>query len=312
MLRVTLDSFDLLRINGPDARKFLQGQVTCNVEQLSPSQSLQGAICNIKGRVVSDFRLLEYQDDCYLQLAAGMGSIVKGVLDKYIVFSKAKCQPVSEPVLRTGILGPTTHSELSRWLGDCPMADGGAVGRDNCLVIKIPGLQPRYEIWQFPVSDASLGALPNGLLADVTDTDMAAWELEDIRAGIVHITPAMSEQQLPEALNYDRTGVISFNKGCYTGQEIVARMYYRGSAKKRLYHGSCPVTGVKPQTVSCITATDREPRAGEILSAQPDEEGRWHLLAILPADVGAAGTQLYLNDDPALVVQLESLPYAIQ
>ena len=92
---LNLDAFDLIAIDGVDAKKFLQGQVTCDLDSLSPGHSLEGAICNVKGRVISDFRLFEHNDTCYLSVATGMAAIVVPVLSKYIVFSKATCQQVS-------------------------------------------------------------------------------------------------------------------------------------------------------------------------------------------------------------------------
>ncbi len=324
---IPLANFDMLAVAGEDARKFLQGQVTCDLDQVSPSLSLQGAICNVKGRVIADFRLVEHDGTFYLALTTGMAAVVKPVLDKYIVFSRAECQVVTDTVRRTGILGDGAADTVEALVGSCPDADGAVITAGNTLLLKIPGLVPRYELWQLAPAPGQRPPLPESLATPSATAPLERWTLEDIRAGIAHVTPGLSEQHLPEVLNYDLSGVVNFKKGCYTGQEIVARMYYRGTAKRRLYTGVATETGSRPQTIHCRPAAGAAVQDGELIDAVQDDSGSWQVLAILPTilsesalqeqrdDGGSSGNGddvlVYLDHDEDCTVRVQSLPYGL-
>lgn len=309
MQAVDLNSFDLMSITGPDARKFLQGQVTCDVNQLSPSRSLTGALCNLKGRVIGSFRLVEHNDVCYLLLSAGMGPLVKQVLDKYIVFFKAQCLQLSGALHRVGLIGSAEEAGAATGLREVPDDEGQVAVSQHGVLIKIPGAVSRFELWQFA---ESADPVPADAIDSLPRTTTAAWDLEDIRAGILHITPDLSEQHLPEALNYDLSGVINFRKGCYTGQEIIARMYYRGTAKKRLFHGCSAAPVAEPAsgavTIYCQLADAEVPAEGEVLKALCDADGILHLLAILPVSAIDTTSRVSLDREGQLPVRLDSLP----
>jgi folate-binding Fe-S cluster repair protein YgfZ len=134
---VDLQPFDLLSLTGDDRKKFLQGQVSCNTDALTETQSLSGLICNIKGRVITDFRLFEYQQTCCLQLQSGMAEATKSVLDKYIVFSKAETHINSNQFSRFGLLGNDAHNILQQVFGDCPLVDGATYSIEQTILIRL-------------------------------------------------------------------------------------------------------------------------------------------------------------------------------
>ncbi|MCP5346450.1 MAG: folate-binding protein [Gammaproteobacteria bacterium] len=309
MALFNLNAFDLLAVSGADAKKFLQGQITCNVDLLSPTHSLEGAICNLKGRVIGDFRLLEHTGVCYLAMAPGMAARVKPVLDKYIVFSRATCEQVNDGVQRIGLIGDQAV-DLAVELGlELPLGDGDVIARDHRLLIRVRGATPRYELWQFPES-ATGSLIPPTALQSISDPQ--PWRIENIRAGIAHVTPDRSEEYLPEALNYDLSGVINFKKGCYTGQEVVARMHFRGIAKKRLCYLLADRDCGQPQTISCRSDDTEKAEQGELWQWETDTRGHWHILAILPTVAVEPSSHIYLNDDPDCTVTIQSLPYLIE
>ena len=306
-----LNNFDLIAINGPEAKKFLQGQVTCDVNRLSPSHSLQGAICNIKGRVVADFRLVEFQDTCFLELSAGMADVVKPVLDKYMVFSRAESSVVATGVARTGLILDGNADLLQEILGPLPANDGDVSTNGNLLAIKIPGPELRYETWHF--TDPNEASAQDEQLQKISDhsetVPLSHWTLLDIRAGIAHVDPPLTELHLPEALNYDLSGVISFTKGCYTGQEIVARMHYRGTAKKRLFCVRVSDLPAQPESIGLQLPGEETPVSGELIGGATDGTGDWYLLAVLPTTTHDSGARIILNGDENSSVELQSLPY---
>ncbi|MEX2131794.1 MAG: hypothetical protein WD772_09925 [Pseudohongiellaceae bacterium] len=305
-----LDPFELVKVQGPDARKFLQGQVSCNLDDLSPSQSLSGALCNLKGRVISDFRLMQLGDDCYLQLESGLGSVVKAVLDKYIVFSKAKTSLVSSRFARYGLLGNDAHRLLTEIFASSPVVDGRVVQERNISIIKIAGLVPRYEIW---VDLDSASSSDSDVIATIRLSSLSAtgadWTREDMRAGIVHIEAGMTEIYLPQQLNYDLSGLINFKKGCYTGQEIVARMYYRSMARKRLYYLLAGNIDCVPEKYICHLENGSEQR-NEVLKMLKDSEGNCHVLAILPVEAVESKNGFYFpGRQQEVALMSQPLPY---
>ena len=309
MQYIQFKAYDFIAIEGEEAKKFLQGQVTCDIDSLSPSHSVAGALCNIKGRVVSDFRLVEYGGSCYMLLAAGMAEIVKPVLDKYMVFSRAVSRLASSEIRRIGLLGDLQHSLISELFTDLPDDDTNVIAHGDNILLKIPGITPRHELWQFGSQTSTGDNLILSILESVDRAPEERWILEDIRGGVAHITPSHSDLHLPEALNYDINGVVSFTKGCYTGQEIVARMHYRGTAKKRLFCGTSELLTAHPESITCVTSDSDAGATGEIINSAIDERGDWFVLAVLPSDAAEADAKVYLNGNPDLPVRLVSLPY---
>lgn len=308
---VNLDSFDLLAVEGADAKKFLQGQVSCNMNLLTESRSLRGAICNLKGRVISDFRVVEIGGICYLKLASGLGAIVKPVLDKYIVFSKAGCFDRTGLYRCSGLIGAGIEDLLLDHNDSLPEAADEVLIIDQCRLVRIDSQEPRYELW-YPAAADTLPEPFDSLVRRNEDSTIT-WQLADYRAGIVHITPGLNEQHLPEALNYDRSGVIDFKKGCYTGQEIVARMYYRGTPKKRTCYLLLEGRETVPERIEChAEAPPHQAETGELLGYLHDGDGNTHMLAILPASLALQGGEVFINGDETLTARLQSLPYALQ
>lgn len=278
---IALPDFDLLQVSGPDTDKFLQGQLSCNLDQVSENQSLPGLYCNLKGRIIADFLVVRLDDGVLLRTAADMATLLQERLHKFSVFFKAQMSVAREQWQRYGLSG----SGAERMVADlCPEMPekAHASGRLGSVVItRLPGREPRFELL-LPVGSS----LPVALQELVISDDTKAWSLADIRAGHFAITPATSEQFTPQVLNRDIDGSIDFRKGCFTGQEVVARMYYRSQAKKRLYQlrSRDPLPHVPHKLLASHTAIVRgngEDAAGEILAHQMSPDHKIELLAIL-------------------------------
>jgi len=280
-----LNDFDLISVQGLDSLKFLQGQLTCNVDRVSTKQSIAGAYCNLKGRVITDFRIFIRDDIYFLQTQKGMGEILQKTLDKYIVFSKAKTKSVSEDFRRIGLFGEGADRLLQSIYAQLPQQEGGCLQTDELTIIKSGGPQLRYEIYYYGGNSTEA----ERLMAESEEADKEYWQLADIEAGIVHISPATQEMYTPQVLNYDICGLVDFKKGCYTGQEIVARMHYRATAKKRLYHLVADTTRADSLV---LTLAGSENRA-EIINVCVQTDTT-HLLAILPCEE--------LHNQPVLTV----------
>lgn len=272
-----LNNFDLIAVTGEEATTFLQGQLSCNLSKLSAQHSLLGTYCDLKGRVISDMRVLMLGQEVLLLCQSGMGNALRKTLDKYIVFSKAKTSLKTSQFERYGIYGTDATKTVSELFGAAPQSPGDALAAEEAIVYRLPDAQARFEVLVPKDNDALIERIQD---LGVTD-DLEDWDLADIRQGIAHIHPDIQESYTPQLLNYDLTGHVDFKKGCYTGQEIVARMHYRGTAKKRLFRAS--VEGV-PASVQSLLLHKGE-SVGEIVSVARNEAGHFEMLAILPCEL---------------------------
>ncbi|MES3006209.1 MAG: hypothetical protein V4751_00400 [Pseudomonadota bacterium] len=285
-----LNNFDLIAVKGADAATFLQGQLTGNIDNVNPEKILVAAYCDINGRIISDMRVIEMNDSLYLLCARGMGYALKKILDKYIVFSKANTSVETSQYERYGVYGPKAKETVLSLFGSVPESPDQALQIEGGVVYRLPDAVPRYEVLVSVDQDETLEKLED---SGVTD-DLEEWELADVRQGIVHITPAIQDTYTPQLLNYDLNGTIDFKKGCYTGQEIVARMHYRATAKKRLYRAG--VNGVRAALDSMIMHQNEA--VGEIVSVARTESGTYELLVILPCDLVEQKASLDLCNEP--------------
>lgn len=223
---------DIIAVTGPDSERFLQGQLSCNISRLSSAQSLRAALCNLKGRVVADLRVIRHDDRILLICSAGMADIVLTTLNKYKVFFKTELQNVSEQYVTLGIAGDDCEQVLRASGIDAPATDDGSALAQGAAIVRIQSSPARFHC----VLSGTGGELASALSSRCESGSEQDWRLAHIVAGIAHIRPGQQELYTPQVLNYDITGVIDFRKGCYTGQEVVARMYYRAEAKKRVRH----------------------------------------------------------------------------
>ena len=245
-----------LHFSGPDTHVFLQGQVTCNLPDLSQEQALAGAYCTPQGRLVCDFLARQLEDDCVLlSLHNGLCEQAAAVFGKYIVFSKAELS-VSEQWLQYGLWGTDLGEQLALPTTE-PMQ---AWQHEGGYWVALSG--GRFEV-ALPAALAE--SFEQALPATLKRASEAAYQAEEIRAGIAHVVPETFEQLLPHALNYQYTGHLHFNKGCYTGQEIVARMHYKGKVKRPLSLARYSAA-VSPAAGSVIVDSN-DKAVGEVVNA---------------------------------------------
>ncbi len=306
-----LETYEFIRISGADSKSFLQGQLSCNTDLLSAKRSLSGALCNLKGRVIADFRLLERNEEIILQCAAGMAGKIHATLSKYAVFSKVELEQLnsdssSKPTV-LGCMEDSVDSAVSLLQLKLPDAPDEVCQGTDCSVIRLPGSAKRAEIW-FHESTAKSALLASPDLS--VSNDLRAWSRVEIEAGIIHVTPQLSEEYTPQLLNYDISGLIDFKKGCYTGQEIVARMFYRGTAKKRLFLANSSHRITENSRVVEQGSVDSIESSGSGILAYSNDETPALLLAVLASESAESGQEYRLSDQPDSAVRIQSLPYA--
>jgi folate-binding protein YgfZ len=253
---VDLSHFGVLSFIGPDACGFLQGYLTADLDDLDTAGVQRAAYCNLKGRVIADFLVVAVEGGVQLVAHRSVLTAVADSLAKYLPFSRSRLTDVSDDVILFGRTASPPELLVARRLENGWVA---ALPDGREWVCAAPD-QAR-DLW-----DASVDAAAPG--------DTRSWDLADVRAGIVHCVAATSEAFLPQSLGLVDLGAVSFTKGCYLGQEVVARAQHRGQVKRILTH--CRWQGRAPEIGTKLTADDGK------------EGGTLVALAPTGADVGEA------------------------
>ncbi|WP_339414951.1 MULTISPECIES: CAF17-like 4Fe-4S cluster assembly/insertion protein YgfZ [unclassified Pseudomonas] len=291
----------VLAVRGADAAKFLQGQLTCNLNYLSETQASLGARCTQKGRMQSSFRILLQGDGVLLAMATELLEPQLADLKKYAVFSKSKLTDETAAWVRFGLV--SANQALASLGLELP-AETDSVARSDAL-IAIRVSPERAELW-VPTEHAE--AVHEQLAKQLKETDLNDWLLGQIRAGIGQVMPQTRELFIPQMLNLQAVGAVSFKKGCYTGQEIVARMQYLGKLKRRLYRLSLN-TAEMPEPGTPLFSPSHNSSIGEVVIAAKADQNV-ELLAVLQAEAADSGdVHLGTLEGPAL--QLLDLPYTL-
>ncbi len=297
----TLSHEGVLAVRGVDASKFLQGQLTCNFNYLSEDRSSLGARCTQKGRMQSSFRVVFEGDGCLLAMAREL--IEPQLLDlrKYAVFSKSKLTDESTAWVRFG-LQDGNGALVSLGLDLAQETD--SVSRANDL-IAIRVSPARAELW---VRVEQADSIQSRLASQLDAGSLNDWLLGQIQAGIGQVFIETREEFIPQMINLQAVGGVSFKKGCYTGQEIVARMQYLGKLKRRLYRLSMQGDEM-PAPGAALFSSVHTSSSGNVVIAARSEQGI-ELLAVLQADAAESGdVHLGAADGPSL--QLCELPYTL-
>lgn len=275
-----LPHYGCLAIEGTDASTFLQGQLSCDLQLLNEQQACRGVHCTPKGRAIASFQLLQQAEHRYLAvLPHSTLPLLQQSLAKYIVFSKAQLQDDSAHCALFGLSGPDGEALVAQHWGNVPGAAQQQGLRDGAFCIRQRGTVPRFLLG-LPASEA--GAFWQLASKTLQIADSAAWLLQDIQCGVGEITAPISETFIPQMLNYDSLGAISFAKGCYTGQEVIARAHYRGAVKRRMQgfqseNSACPGSGDP-------LFSNEGKNCGTVITAVTSKPGHVEGLAVLPAD----------------------------
>ncbi|MFL1494400.1 CAF17-like 4Fe-4S cluster assembly/insertion protein YgfZ [Pseudomonas antarctica] len=291
----------ILAVRGSDAAKFLQGQLTCNLNYLSDTQASLGARCTQKGRMQSSFRILLQGDGVLLAMATELLEPQLVDLKKYAVFSKSKLTDESAVWARFGLWN--ADQALAALGLELPAETDSVVRTEAMIAIRVsPG---RAELW---ICAEQAETLRNQLAAQLQQADLNDWLLGQIRAGIGQVMPQTRELFIPQMLNLQAVGGVSFKKGCYTGQEIVARMQYLGKLKRRLYRLSLNATEL-PEPGTPLFAPSHNSAIGEVVIAAKADQSV-ELLAVLQAEAADSGdVHLGTLEGPGL--HLLDLPYLL-
>lgn len=291
-----LTGFAALSVVGPDGQKFLQGQLSCDVAALNDTMAGLGSHCNPQGRMVSNFRIFSPEPQHYVMVMRDdLRDIAQKQLQKYIVFSRATLSQV-DGLVGIGLHGPEASQRVAELFEIAPNTQNSCVQSELGLAIQVDADKQSYELHLSPQHAADVLAT---LLAACLACDAAHWEAALIQHGLLYIHGDQSGEHIPLVINFDQHGGINFKKGCYTGQEIIARMHYRGKAKRSIYALAAPADSEVARGQQIVHSDDGK-AMGEIVSCAATKN-LTSLLAILNLSADEALPALQLeNSGPTL------------
>jgi folate-binding protein YgfZ len=269
-----LEQYGLLLAAGDDARAFLHAQLTNDIENLPPGRACHAGWCTAKGRLLATFLVVPFSGGFLLQLARDLAPAVAKRLAMFILRSKVKLSDVTGQWQQYGV-----------WHAGGPSGELAAVEEPGKVAVRID-------------ADRVLVLSNAPMPADASADD---WTLAEVRAGRVLITQATQDQFVPQMVNLELSGGVDFQKGCYPGQEIVARAQYRGEVKRRLYRlrGAVLEAGQ-----DLYTDESREQATGKVVNAAGEES-----LAVLPVAIAEAKAPVRAQPQ-ASALEILSLPYS--
>lgn len=296
---VRLPQLAALDIKGVDAEKFLQGQTSAQVSLANGLFAPLTCFCTPKGRMLANAQLLKISNEHYrLLLSTSLIDMLATHLAKFAAFYRVELQAQSSMI----ILGASESANEAAQAFGLSLPEQPYTHHTNSLAtaLRLPG-QGRWLI------SVESPAEHHGIELNDDEDALNTWLLEDIRSGLAWLTAPQQDHFLPQMLNWEALGGISFKKGCYTGQEVVARAHFRGQVKKRLVRVTA-TAGSLPQ-VGDTLVDEQDKAVGEVVSSAFSGDQQIELLAVASTKAIEALIPLYWQGHP---LTLCDLPYAIE
>lgn len=293
----------LMSATGADASTFLQGQLSNDINQVSSTRAQISSYSSPKGRAYTTFQIMQRQEVYYLALSSDVLEAVLKRLRMFVMRSKVSLEDARESLVHFGYADPQGEQRLKAALGNVPEQPLDVVQAGNLTIVRQAASVPRFEIYG-ELDDAR--QLWNRLSVHAATVGSAAWDYFDIEAGIPKVTAASMEAWVPQMINLHLIDGISFKKGCFPGQEIVARLKYLGKNKRQMYRVAIedvhqPAVGAKIQDVN-------GEEVGEILNSVLSPSGD-HIEALAVLKIASAEQALTLG---GAKVRLLALPYSLE
>jgi len=303
-----LSHLGLIKVIGEDAQSFLQGQFSNDTREISAEHSQLSAYCSPKGRMLASFRLFQRNEEIYLQQPIDTHANLLKRLPMFVLMSKVEISDASEELLRIGLAGATAEQLLSEHFSAVPkQTEGASCTEGEFTILRLPGNTPRFEILA-PLD--AMKTLWAQLAEHAAPANTDYWRLLDIQSGIPAIYSQNIEAFVPQMTNLQLIDGVSFTKGCYTGQEVVARMKYLGKLKRRMYraHVESEQAPLPGDALFSPSSNSRQ-GAGKVVDAAPAPSGGYELLAVTE-NAAHDLDSLHLGSDAGPKLAFQPLPYA--
>jgi hypothetical protein len=298
-----LEAWGVITATGPDAETFLQGQLTQDMRHLGTSPVRQARLagyCSAKGRLLASFVVWRI-DELTIALACSADLLPQTLrrLSMFVLRAKCKLADASAQFVVQGLVGPTARDALQAQAPGQALPDAWAcVMQDLCATIRLPdagGVVRALQIW------------PRGSASTAAPTlARTVWDWLEVCSGVARITAATSEAFVPQMVNLELTGGVNFQKGCYPGQEVVARSQYRGTLKRRMFLAHCD-SPAPPAGAEVFHSDDAQQPAGKVVLSAPAPTGGAAALVELKTSLASAPGTLTTAGLPLSLA--DALPY---
>ena len=302
-----LSHLSVIAVHGADAESFLQSQFSNDISQVTDTSTLLNAYCTPKGRMLGLMRVFRQGVTWYLRLPEDTAEAVMQRLRMYVMRADVTIEDVSDNFLRIGISGEHAAEELGTTLNAVPAEADQVTHTAYITLLHVAGVQPRFEA--FISAHEAARKLWDTLNVRGAPVGESAWRLLEILAGLPTVFAATSELFVPQMANLQLVNGVSFKKGCYPGQEIVARMQYLGTLKRRMYLGRIATDEPAFPGGELFTEADSEQVVGRLVDAQPHPDGGQAALAVIQI-TAAEASDLHLGSSEGAAFTLGTLPYS--
>jgi tRNA-modifying protein YgfZ len=304
-LLVPLSDQGLIRASGADAASFLHNLLTNDIEHIPEGGARHAGLCTAKGRLIASFLIWREGDDFLLQLSADLLPAILKKLSMYVLRSKVKLSDLAAERVLVGVSGPQAAAVV-QGLGAQAGAAMTTASFDGGTVVRLDEQRFILSIQ----SDKSAEMLTK-LAPQTQAADLAAWHLGEIAAGIPRIVAATQEAFVPQMVNYEvaAVGGVSFQKGCYPGQEIVARTQYLGKIKRRMYRAQLATPF--PAGTDVFTPEAGDQHCGALVMSAPASAGGHECLVVVQSSGVEAG-EVHVGSPGGPRLTILPLPYAVE
>jgi len=302
-----LSYFSTIVIAGGDATEFLQGQFTNDVNKVDKNSSQLSGFCNNKGRMIANFRLFQHQANYFISIRNDLVEPSISHLQNYVLRAEVAMQDISEQLIHIGISGKNAETLLASYIDNLNSTVDSVSFNENYIAIRIADSTPRYEIF---CSFEHAVKLWNELATKTKVVNSEYWDYLNIKNGLPFIDSSTSGNFVPQMANMELINGISFEKGCYTGQEIVARTHFLGKQKRRTYRISI-TSKTKPKVgepLATETSTENQ-FTGTLVTLYPVAKNKYEALAVIQIK-SAEEEKLKLKASDA-EISLLALPYSL-
>ncbi|WP_194721320.1 CAF17-like 4Fe-4S cluster assembly/insertion protein YgfZ [Noviherbaspirillum malthae] len=297
----------LIGLSGDDAASFLHNQITNDVENLPQTEARLAGYCSPKGRLLASFLMWKTGEEILLQLPRQIQPPIQKRLQMYVLRAKAKLQDAGDRLALLGIGGAGSGEMLAAWFPILPAQAYAKLDSDHGSLIRLPDAfgAARYQ-WILPAESAANLWPEITRIAHPVGTDI--WRLTEIHSGIPQITLPTQEQFVPQMINFELVGGVNFKKGCYPGQEIVARSQYLGKLKRRMLLAS--VAAEARAGMEVFSSADPDQPCGMVVNAAPNLQGATDMLVEIKI-AAAEDASVHLGSAQGPALSFAALPYSL-
>ena len=274
---VPLTHLALIEASGEEAKSFLHNQFTSDINHLGENQAQHAGWCTAKGRMQASFLVWRQGDRYLLLLAADLQEASQKRLQMFVLRAKVKLAALTGSSIMLGLSGPQAEEVLAESGLPCPAGALATASLGDTTIIHLDG--SRYVII---ASESAMAALWQKLTVKARPAGNAAWRWLDIQAAYPLVTLATKEEFVPQMADFEKIGGVSFHKGCYPGQEVVARTQYLGKVKRHLYRLNCEQALKAGDVLHSPDNPDQS--CGMVMTAAPSPAGGYEALAVVQSN----------------------------